>query len=123
MHTENHTCLNSPPEVNKNQVSTRLSGMLQNNYGNKGLDTLFGPGRISGVLGSNCKKYACFCVSDQKTLTGRGVLGMVKNIRVFATSIKNLHRQRGFEHTYMLKAGLLLQRKKLLYACMYVQNP
>ena len=74
-----HVCMLSmqASRSSKNQVSTRLSGMLQNTYGNKGLDTLFGPGRILDFWAP-----------------------IVKNIRVFVHQSKNPHRQRGFEHTY-----------------------
>jgi len=57
----------------KNQVSTRLSGMLQNTYGNKGLDTLFGPGRILDFWAP-----------------------IVKNIRVFVHPIKKPSQAEGF---------------------------
>ena len=74
-----HVCMLSmqASRSSKNQVSTRLSGMLQNTYGNKGLDTLFGPGRILDFWAP-----------------------IVKNIRVFVHQSKNPHRQRDFEHTY-----------------------
>ena len=39
--------LKQAPGSSKNQVSSRLSRMLQNTYRNQGLDILFGPGRIS----------------------------------------------------------------------------
>ena len=39
--------LKQAPGSSKNQVSTRLSRMLENTYRNQGLDILFGPGRIS----------------------------------------------------------------------------
>ena len=39
--------LEQAPGRSKNQVSSRLSRMLQNAYKNQGLDILFGPGRIS----------------------------------------------------------------------------
>ena len=53
-----HTCIHAWKSLlkqasrsSKNQVSTRLSRMLQNTHRNYCLDTLFGPGRISGFLG------------------------------------------------------------------------
>ena len=50
IHTYIHSwgsMLKQAPGSSKNQVSSRLSRMLQNTYKNQGLDILFGPGRIS----------------------------------------------------------------------------
>ena len=60
--------------------------MLQNTYGNKGLDTLFGPGRIPDFW-----------------------TPIVKNIRVFVHPIKKPSQAQGF-WTYIHASGCLLVR-------------
>ena len=60
--------------------------MLQNTYGNKGLDTLFGPGRIPDFW-----------------------TPIVKNIRVFVHPIKKPSQAQGF-WAYMHASGCLLVR-------------
>ena len=53
IHTHSRGPTYTGPGSLKNQVSSRLSRMLQNTYRNQGLDTLFGPGKISEFWASN----------------------------------------------------------------------